>query len=87
MGVRRAVRFLQHALNQLNRNQQNYKDLVVDGWLGQGTMKVLKQYLRLDRKSDLLLKMMNIQQGARYIEIMENDPTQERYARGWLKRA
>ena len=87
MGVRRAVRFLQHSLNQLNRNQRNYKDLVVDGWLGQGTLKVLKQYLRLDRKSDLLLKMMNIQQGARYIEIMENDPTQEKYARGWLKRA
>lgn len=87
MGVRRAVRFLQNALNQLNRNQRNYKDLVVDGWLGEGTLEVLKQYLRLDRKSALLLKMMNIQQGARYIEIMENDPTQEKYARGWLKRA
>lgn len=87
MGIRRAVRFLQNALNQLNRNQRNYKDLVVDGWLGQGTLEVLKQYLRLDRKSDFLLKMMNIQQGARYIEIMENDPSQEKYARGWLKRA
>ena len=87
MGVRRAVRFLQNALNQLNRNQRNYQDLVVDGWLGQGTLKVLKQYLRLERKSDLLLKVMNIQQGARYLEIMENDPAQEKYARGWLKRA
>ncbi|UCH39700.1 MAG: hypothetical protein JSU67_16365 [Gammaproteobacteria bacterium] len=87
MGVRRAVRFLQNALNQLNRNQRNYQDLVVDGWLGQGTLKVLRQYLRLERKPDLLLKVMNIQQGARYLEIMENDPAQEKYARGWLKRA
>lgn len=87
MGVRRAVRLLQNALNLLNRNQRDYQDLVVDGWLGQGTLKVLKQYLRLDRTPAALLKTLNIQQGARYIEIMENDPTQEKYARGWLKRA
>ncbi|MDH3387000.1 MAG: hypothetical protein OEN02_03770 [Gammaproteobacteria bacterium] len=87
MGVRSAARFLQNALNLLNRNQRNFEDLVVDGWLGQGTLKALKQYLKLDRNSDALLKLLNIQQGSRYIEIMENDPSQEKYARGWLKRA
>ncbi len=87
MGVRRSVRFLQNALNLLNRNQKNYNDLVVDGWLGQGTLKTLSTYLQLDRNSQVLLKMMNTQQGARYIEIMETDPSQEKYARGWLKRA
>ena len=87
MGLRRAVRFLQTALNQLNRNEASYKDLVVDGWLGQDTLKALEQYLRQDSKPDILLKMMNIQQGARYMEIMADDPSQERYARGWLKRA
>ena len=86
MGVRRAVRLLQNALNLLNRNQRDYQDLVVDGWLGQGTLKVLKQYLKLDGEPDALLKMLNIQQGARYIAIMENDAAQEKYARGWLKR-
>ena len=87
MEVRRAVRFLQTALNQLNRNQASYKDLVIDGWLGQGSLKALKQYLKQDRRPDILLKMLNIQQGARYMEIMANDPAQEKYARGWLKRA
>ncbi len=86
MGVRRAVRFLQNALNLLNRNQRNYADLVIDGWFGQGTLAGLAEYLRLDGNSAALLKTMNIQQGAHYIEIMQNDASQERYARGWLKR-
>jgi lysozyme family protein len=33
------------------------------------------------------VKMMNIQQGARYVEIMAGDSSQERFARGWIKRA
>ena len=33
----------------------------------------------------LLLKVMNIQQGAHYLDIMQNDSSQERFARGWLK--
>ncbi len=86
MGVRRSVRFLQNGLNLLNRNQKNYADMVVDGWLGQDTLKILSKYLQLDNSASVLLKMMNIQQGARYINIMENNSTQERYARGWLKR-
>ncbi len=86
MGVRRSVRFLQNGLNLLNRNQKNYGDLVVDGWLGQGTLNILSQYLQQDNNPTVLLKMINIQQGARYIDIMENDSTQERFARGWLKR-
>lgn len=86
MGVRRAVRYLQTALNLLNRNQKNYDDLTVDGWLGRGTLAVIAGYLQLDGNSDLLLRTMNIQQGAHYIKIMQNDASQEKYARGWLKR-
>ena len=87
MGVRRAVRFLQNGLNLLNRDQENYPDLVVDGWLGQQSLAVLSKYLRLDGNSDALIKLMNIQQGARYVSIMEHDSSQEKYARGWLRRA
>ena len=87
MGVRRAVRFLQSALNLLNRNQKIYKDLIVDGWFGNKSMTALGKLLDKDGNSDALVKMMNIQQGARYIEIMSRDSTQERFARGWIKRA
>ena len=87
MGVRRAVRFLQNALNVFNRNQKNYNDLIVDGWLGHQTLKVPSKHLQQDGNTTTLLKLMNVQQGARYVAIMVNDSTQERYARGRLKRA
>ena len=87
MGVRKAVRFLQAALNLLNRNQSDYADLVVDGWFGEQTLATLETLLRKDRDNRSLVKLMNLQQGARYVEIMTSDPSQERFARGWLKRA
>jgi len=87
MGVRRAVRFLQSSLNLLNRNQKDYEDLIVDGWFGDKTRAALRKLLNNDRNSRALVKMMNIQQGARYVEIMAGDASQERFARGWIKRA
>jgi lysozyme family protein len=87
MGVRRAVRFLQSSLNLLNRNQSDYEDLIVDGLFGAKTLGTLEKLLKKDRNSDALVKMMNIQQGARYVEIMASDASQERFARGWIKRA
>ncbi|MBW1702152.1 MAG: hypothetical protein JRJ69_07695 [Deltaproteobacteria bacterium] len=85
MGVRRAVGFLQEGLNLLNRNQRNYTDIVEDGLFGKNTLKVLMAYLEIDDVS-YLLKVMNILQGMHYIEYMRKSPTQEKYARGWLKR-
>jgi hypothetical protein len=35
---------------------------------------------------DYLLKLMNLMQANTYVEIMRRDPTQERFARGWLDR-
>ena len=87
MGVRRAVRFLQSSLNLLNRDQRDYKDLIIDGWFGDKSLSTLGALLKKDRRSDALVKMMNIQQGARYVEIMTRDASQERFARGWIKRA
>jgi lysozyme family protein len=87
MGVRRAVRFLQSALTLLNRDQRDYADLVVDGWFGEKTLATLAVMLNKDGDSDALVKLMNLQQGARYVAIMEADSSQERFARGWIKRA
>lgn len=87
MGLRRAVRFLQHGLNLLNRDEKDYRDLVVDGWFGERTLATLLTHLEQEENADPLLKLLNIQQGARYAAIMEADSSQERFARGWLKRA
>ena len=85
MGVRRAVGFLQQGLNLLNRNQKNYNDIFEDGFFGRNTLNGLEAYLKIDDLS-YLLKVMNILQGMHYIEYMRKSPTQEKYARGWLKR-
>ena len=85
MGVGRAVKYLQKGLNVLNRNQKNYGDIVEDGSFGSNTMTALNKYLSTDNVS-FLLKIMNILQGMHYIDYMTKSPTQERFARGWLKR-
>jgi lysozyme family protein len=86
VGRRRAVRFLQDGLNLLNRNQLDYPDLVVDGVLGEQTLKSLGAYLKKNKSLEPLLKVLNILQGDYYIAFMRQDPPQERFARGWLAR-
>lgn len=85
MGVQHAVRFLQEGLNLLNRNQKSFKDILEDGKSGPATLGALCAYLAKD-PPEHLLKIMNILQGMHYIESMRKSPTQEKYARGWLKR-
>lgn len=85
LGVSRAVEFLQRALNVLNRDQKLYDDLVVDGMLGRITLAALNTYLKKD-STRLLVKMLNVLQGAYYIERMNLSPVKEKYARGWFKR-
>lgn len=86
-GVARSVRYLQQGLNLLNRNQTNYKDIEIDGKLGQQTLDSINAFLKLEAgEPDYLLKLHNLLQAAFYVEIMKRDPTQERFARGWLNR-
>jgi lysozyme family protein len=85
MGVNKSIRFLQLGLNVLNRNQKNYSDVVEDGKFGNNTLTALNACLSLG-DGHYLVKVMNILQGANYISIMKNNPTQQRFARGWLNR-
>lgn len=84
MGVHRAVKFLQQALNYLNRNGTIYSDIVEDGAFGRNTMRAFKSLPKRDY--DVLYKMMNVLQGMHYMNYMSKSPTQEKYARGWFKR-
>jgi len=85
MDVGRSVKFLQIALNVLNRNRSLYQDQVVDGDYGPTTHKTLYAYLRTDSEM-LLCKIINVLQGNHYINYMTKSPTQEKYARGWFNR-
>jgi lysozyme family protein len=83
MNVTRAVKFLQRALNHLNRNGKLFPDMVDDGKLGPTTLSCLNKYLEED-SVELLLKIMNVMQGNHYLEYMAKSPTQEKYCRGWF---
>ena len=82
MGPGIAGRFLQTALNVSNRNGRDYKDLTKDGKIGPLTIRALNNH---ERQKDVL-KVLNVLQGARYIDLMENDPTQEIFFRSWFSR-
>jgi lysozyme family protein len=85
MGVSRAVEFLQTSLNCLNKNQELYEDLVVDGKFGMKTLTALTFDVKR-KETALIVKMLNVLQGAYYIDIMRKSPTQEKFARGWFSR-
>ncbi|MDH3694419.1 MAG: hypothetical protein OER96_07620 [Gammaproteobacteria bacterium] len=85
IGLRRAVRFLQEAINLLDRKPP--KDgIAIDGWLGDKTLKALRRNLKHEESNIFVMRLLNILQGNRYVEIMRQKPVQERFARGWLRR-
>lgn len=87
MGVTVASRFLQLALNALNRQAKLYPDIKVDGYCGNGTLAALDVFLKARGKEGetVLLKAVNCLQGARYIELTEARPANEEFVYGWLK--
>lgn len=83
MDVDVAVKFLQSALNLLNRDSKLFPDMKIDGVLGINTLTRLNAFT----ETEYLLRALNAFQGARYIKICENDSSQEEFFRGWIKRA
>ncbi|MGQ1157776.1 glycoside hydrolase family 108 protein [Acinetobacter baumannii] len=78
---------LQRALNLLNnQGKGGWPDLTVDGIYGPATINALKTYLAKRGKEGekVLLRVLNIMQGQRYIEICERNPTQEQFFYGWI---
>lgn len=86
MGTRIAAKFLQEALNILNRNEKLYKNLAVDGRPGKLTLSALGKQLGTPGGEDYIIAIMNLLQGCRYITIIRRKESQETFIRGWLKR-
>lgn len=86
MGVSRAARVLQEALNILNRNGNSYAEIGVDGLVGKVTLGALGKLLASDRGAGHLLALMNVLQGMHYVGVVRGDPTQRAFIRGWLRR-
>lgn len=85
MGIGRAGKFLQRALNLLNNNGERWDDIVEDGAIGRNTLKALNACLAF-KGDEVLYKILNVLQGMHYIEYMNKSPLQEKYAYGWFNR-
>lgn len=86
-GTRFARPLLQRALNLFNnKGKGGWGDLQTDGVLGEKTLTALKIYLsKRGREGELVLvRLLNIMQGARYMELAERNPSQEQFFYGWI---
>lgn len=86
MGVGVAGKFLQRAINALNRRASDYGDITVDGLIGPMTVCAIREFLkrRGTPGEEVILKALNAQQGCKYIEIAEAREDNETFVFGWF---
>lgn len=86
VGVGLAARWLQRALNVLNRQARDYADLVEDGRIGPATRGALDAFVARRGRTGtvVLLRALNCLQGAFYIGLTERRQKDERFLYGWL---
>ncbi|APG62502.1 hypothetical protein LPB140_06540 [Sphingorhabdus lutea] len=86
MGNTRSIKFLQRALNALNRQEKDYHDLRIDGQIGPSTLTATSQFIayRGPQGAKVLVKAINALQGHFYIEISEKRPRNESFTYGWI---
>lgn len=87
MGPAKASEFLQRALNAFNQKGARYADVLVDGRIGEVTLDALRKYMRFRgaEGARVMICALNVLQGERYFEILENNPSQESFAYGWIR--
>ncbi|MFW1773347.1 glycoside hydrolase family 108 protein [Acinetobacter seifertii] len=86
-GINFTKPLLQRALNLLNRQgKEGWTDLKLDGEYGPSTLQALSMYIdmRGHEGEQVLVRLLNIMQGQRYIEITEKNPKYEQFFFGWI---
>lgn len=86
-GPQRAIKFLQQGLNALNRGGQDYSDIALDGDIGPATLQALKTFLTLRKLEGeiVLLKILNVLQGAYYLNLAVARNKDEDFIFGWFR--
>ena len=82
MGKGTAILNLQIALNVSNHQGKDYPDLVPDGIFGSKTLSAVLA----NKNPDAIVKYMNCEQGAYYINLAKKNPKFEDFTLGWSKR-
>ena len=87
LGVNAPGPFLQRSLNCLNRQGKDYPDITVDGAIGPATLSALEKFFHLRKQEGIsvLLKMINVLQGAFYISLAEKRQKDEEFIFGWFR--
>ena len=89
-GQSTSVKMLQRCLNILNRNEKDYFDISVDGYIGMFTINALDSFMskRKEQGGIVLLGMVTSLQSVYLIELGERRPKDEEWMYGWqLNRA
>lgn len=84
-GPATGIKFIQRALNVLNRGGHDFPDLTVDGGLGNITFTALKAFVgqRGQQGRDVLFFMIVSQHSVFYINTAESRPANETFEFGW----
>lgn len=87
MGQGVASIFLQRALNAFNLRGELYPDVKADGRIGGVTIAALRSFLASRQRDGVtvLLRAMNAQQGARYLDLVERRQANESFVFGWFR--
>lgn len=86
-GIGIAGRFLQRALNGLNKRGELYSDIAEDGRIGNVTVSAIRQLSAARGKRDAeiaLLRLCDGQQIARYLDLSQSRPKDEAFLFGWI---
>jgi lysozyme family protein len=86
-GTQTAIKWLQTGLNALNREGNDYPDIAVDGSIGPATLGALQKFLQLRKLEGevVLLKILNVLQGAHYLDLSVRRPKDEDFVFGWFR--
>jgi lysozyme family protein len=86
MGTGAAASFLRRALNALNRNGADYRDVAAKGAVDDAVIAALKAFLRVRGTGGeaVLVKALDALQGERYLALAETRPADEAFLYGWL---
>lgn len=86
MGAHTAGEYLQIALNVMNLRGKIYPDLKQDGQVGPATVAALKIFLdyRKGEGEVVLIRVLNCQQGGKYISLCQARQKDEEFAFGWF---
>jgi len=85
-GPAHPARWLQVALNSLNRQGRDYPELTVDGQAGLKTMAAYASLQKLRGGAEacrLIVKLLDAQQASYYLRLTEGNSTYESFMPGW----